>query len=59
MQTKGATCPRCGSRKVTTVHLPRPHGPGEPPATQRAFRCLGCDTQWVDEAQWQALRDGD
>ncbi|WP_377644900.1 hypothetical protein [Oryzobacter terrae] len=57
MQSKGAACPRCESPKITTVQLPRPHGPAEPPATQRGFRCLGCDTQWVDDDQWRALRD--
>lgn len=50
-------CPACGSRKVTTVRLPRPHGPTEPPTTQRGFRCLRCDAQWVDETQWQSIRD--
>lgn len=56
MAHRGLPCPRCGSKKVTTIQLPRHHEPTEPPTTQRAFRCLGCDTQWVDEAEWDALR---
>ena len=51
------TCPRCGGEKVTTIQLPRHHEPSEPSTTQRAFRCLGCDTQWVDDEQWQQLKD--
>ena len=43
------TCPRCSGGKVTTIQLPRHHEPSEPSTTQRAFRCLGCDTQWVDD----------
>ena len=52
-----ATCPKCGTTKITTVFVPRHHEPSEPASTQRAFRCLGCDTQWVDDAQWQRLHE--
>lgn len=55
MMHKGLVCPRCGWERVTTVQVPRHHEPTEPPQTQRAFRCLSCDTQWVDETQWQEI----
>ncbi|SDP44217.1 hypothetical protein SAMN04489867_2472 [Pedococcus dokdonensis] len=47
-------CPRCGSAKATTIMLP----PGKDSTEQRphpAFRCLACDTQWSDEAEWSRL----
>lgn len=57
MARHGVDCPRCGSEKVTTVVVPRPHEPSEPARTRRAFRCLGCYTQWVDDVQWQQLHE--
>ncbi|MFQ6171589.1 hypothetical protein ACK8HX_08290 [Oryzobacter sp. R7] len=54
---KGTVCPRCGWEKLTTVQVPRPHEAGEPPHTQRAFRCLRCDAQWVDDEGWAALHE--
>ena len=51
-----STCPSCGASKITTIQLPRHHEPSEAPSTQRAFRCLQCDTQWTTESEWQDRR---
>lgn len=56
MSNAHTACPSCASEKVTTIQLPRHHEPQEQASTQRAFRCLGCDAQWVDDEQWQQLR---
>lgn len=58
MAAEGMTCPNCESPKVATVKVPKPVPHGQPPATQTAFRCLACDTQWVDRDEWLTKNAG-
>ncbi|WP_270887786.1 hypothetical protein [Pedococcus sp. 5OH_020] len=44
---------------MATIKVPRHVPAGQPPATQTAFRCLVCDTQWVDRDAWLAEHAGD
>jgi hypothetical protein len=58
MAEQRRACPECGSEKVTTIRLPRPVAPGQPPATQMGFRCLECDTQWVQGPERDVSQPG-
>lgn len=58
METWTTRCPSCGAERITTIRLPSPHEPSEAARTHRAFRCLGCDTQWSDEEGWRERHEG-
>lgn len=49
-------CPRCGSRKATTVMLP-PAKSSTDSRPHPAFRCMSCGTQWSDDEQWAQIHD--
>lgn len=45
------SCPKCGSERVTTIRLLQAGTSDAPPTAQTAFRCLACDTHWMDHNQ--------